>query len=44
MTASRPRCCIEGTARAGLTSMQQYRAPRWLIGGHVQTIWPALFS
>ena len=24
--------------------MQQYRAPRWLIGGNAQTIWPALFS
>ncbi len=24
--------------------MQQYRAPGWLIGGHAQTIWPALFS
>ena len=24
--------------------MQQYRAPRWLIGGNLQTIWPALFS
>ena len=24
--------------------MQAYRAPRWLIGGHAQTIWPALFS
>ena len=24
--------------------MQQYRAPRWLPGGHLQTIWPALFS
>jgi uncharacterized protein len=24
--------------------MQQYQAPRWLIGGNVQTIWPALFS
>ena len=24
--------------------MQQYRAPRWLLGGHLQTIWPALFS
>ncbi|MCU0928632.1 MAG: alpha/beta fold hydrolase [Burkholderiaceae bacterium] len=22
----------------------QYRAPRWLPGGHLQTIWPALFS
>lgn len=22
----------------------QYRAPRWLRGGHAQTIWPALFS
>jgi predicted alpha/beta-fold hydrolase len=24
--------------------MQQYHAPRWLIGGNSQTIWPALFS
>lgn len=24
--------------------MEQYRAPRWLIGGNSQTIWPALFS
>ncbi len=24
--------------------MQQYRAPRWLVGGNVQTVWPALFS
>jgi len=24
--------------------MQHYRAPRWLIGGNAQTIWPALFS
>ena len=24
--------------------MQQYRAPRWLPGGNLQTIWPALFS
>ena len=24
--------------------MQQYRAPRWLIGGNAQTIWPALVS
>lgn len=23
--------------------MQQYRAPRWLVGGNAQTIWPALF-
>ncbi len=23
--------------------MQQFRAPRWLPGGHLQTIWPALF-
>jgi predicted alpha/beta-fold hydrolase len=22
----------------------RYRAPRWLPGGHLQTIWPALFS
>ncbi|MFP5396706.1 MAG: YheT family hydrolase [Gammaproteobacteria bacterium] len=22
----------------------QYRAPRWLPGGHLQTIWPALFA
>jgi predicted alpha/beta-fold hydrolase len=24
--------------------MQGYKSPRWLIGGHVQTIWPALFA
>ncbi|MDQ2927866.1 MAG: alpha/beta fold hydrolase, partial [Pseudomonadota bacterium] len=24
--------------------MDDYRAPRWLPGGHLQTIWPALFS
>ena len=24
--------------------MQQFRAPRWLPGGQLQTIWPALFS
>ena len=24
--------------------MQHFRAPRWLPGGHLQTIWPALFS
>jgi predicted alpha/beta-fold hydrolase len=24
--------------------MIHYRAPAWLIGGHLQTIWPALFS
>ena len=24
--------------------MQAYRAPRWLVGGHAQTIWPALFG
>jgi predicted alpha/beta-fold hydrolase len=24
--------------------MQQYLAPRWLIGGNAQTIWPALFG
>ena len=24
--------------------MQQYKAPRWLIGGNLQTIWPALFA
>ncbi len=24
--------------------MAPYRAPRWLIGGNAQTIWPALFS
>ena len=25
-------------------AMNDFRAPRWLPGGHVQTIWPALFS
>jgi uncharacterized protein len=24
--------------------MDRYRAPRWLPGGHAQTIWPALFA
>jgi predicted alpha/beta-fold hydrolase len=24
--------------------MEDYRSPRWLIGGHAQTIWPALFA
>ena len=24
--------------------MDDFRAPRWLPGGHLQTIWPALFS
>jgi uncharacterized protein len=24
--------------------MQHYRSPAWLMGGHLQTIWPALFS
>ena len=24
--------------------MHDYRAPRWLVGGNSQTIWPALFS
>jgi len=24
--------------------MDDYRAPHWLLGGHLQTIWPALFS
>ncbi len=24
--------------------MKAYRAPRWLPGGHAQTIWPALFA
>jgi hypothetical protein len=25
-------------------SLAQFRSPRWLPGGHAQTIWPALFS
>ena len=24
--------------------MENYRAPHWLVGGNVQTIWPALFA
>ena len=24
--------------------MKAFRAPRWLPGGHVQTIWPVFFS
>jgi uncharacterized protein len=27
-----------------LTTMLHYQAPRWLPGGQLQTIWPALFS
>ena len=29
---------------AAAAPMQHFRAPRWLPGGHLQTIWPALFS
>jgi predicted alpha/beta-fold hydrolase len=25
-------------------AMKDYQAPHWLLGGHLQTIWPALFS
>jgi uncharacterized protein len=35
---SRPREPLHAAAMAG------YRAPRWLVGGNAQTIWPALFS
>lgn len=34
-----PRCCTRTDAR-----LQQYRAPFWLPGGNLQTIWPALWS
>ena len=27
-----------------MASLQGYAAPRWLPGGHAQTIWPALFA
>ena len=27
-----------------MASEPDFAAPRWLPGGHVQTIWPALFS
>ena len=27
-----------------MEQMEQYRAPRWLVGGNLQTIWPALFG
>ncbi|MBP6338755.1 MAG: alpha/beta fold hydrolase [Vitreoscilla sp.] len=27
-----------------MASLQGYAAPRWLPGGHTQTIWPALFA
>ena len=30
--------------RTGPQDMLTYRSPRWLIGGNVQTIWPALWS
>jgi uncharacterized protein len=26
------------------TEIMQYRAPSWLLGGHAQTIWPALYA
>jgi len=29
---------------AGAAALQHWRAPRWLPGGHLQTIWPALAS
>jgi uncharacterized protein len=35
---SRPRDPHHAATMAG------YRAPHWLVGGHAQTIWPALFS
>lgn len=36
--ATRASCSADG---GGLPA---YRAPRWLPGGHVQTIWPALYA
>ena len=41
--ARRPRRrCTDG--RRAALPMNDFRAPRWLPGGHVQTIWPVLFS
>jgi predicted alpha/beta-fold hydrolase len=34
---------IRSTAHPGLAALR-YRAPFWMPGGHLQTIWPALFS
>ena len=31
-------------ANDSLPTMDDHRAPRWLPGGHLQTIWPALWS
>ncbi|RYY71519.1 MAG: alpha/beta fold hydrolase, partial [Comamonadaceae bacterium] len=38
MRAIRRRRCTDGAA------MQRYTAPRWLPGGNLQTIWPALYA
>ena len=27
-----------------MTDLPAYRAPRWLPGGHLQTVWPALLA
>src|SRR5688500_4483810 len=35
---ARHRCCIEADAPVN------YRAPWWLPGGNLQTIWPALYA
>lgn len=33
-----------GSSRENKRFMQNYRAPLWLPGGHLQTIWPALYG
>ena len=39
------RSCIEPAApRCHAHAMHDFRAPRWLPGGNVQTIWPVFFS
>ena len=42
VAASRSPAC-DGTCFAD-SAMKAFRAPRWLPGGHAQTIWPVFFS
>ena len=44
-STTRRRCCIDrGPAGPVTMPALSYRAPGWLPGGHLQTIWPALAS
>ena len=43
MSQTRPRYCID-SHRPAVAQPLSYRAPAWLPGGHLQTIWPALWG